>query len=276
MQIFDARLEIDADLIYYRHNGIADSRPGLLFIHGIGESGFCFLEAFHSPLAERFNIVVPDLAGFGLSSAAADNDYSFARQITRLRALLDHLGIGEVHLVGHSMGGDIGTLYCQQYADEALSFVNIEGDLTADNRFLVDQAIQAGKHDRFEDWLRNDFAAIQIVELCHRWPSTVRYLASLNLCHAPAFLASAHEIDLLLRPGAGSTEAPIGLAYQQLSMPRVFCWGRDSLAQTARAFLAETGLRHEAFEDSFHWVMLDQPRKFYRLLCDFLDQQRSR
>ena len=77
----ETTIEVDGGQMYYRYNDFDASRPTVLFIHGIGESGFCFLEAFQAPLLSDFNIVVPDLLGFGRSSPAADQDYTFSKPL---------------------------------------------------------------------------------------------------------------------------------------------------------------------------------------------------
>jgi len=268
--LHESTTEVDGGRIYYRHSGLDSARPTILFIHGIGESGLCFLEAFHDSRFDDFNILVPDLIGFGRSSRAEDLDYSFSKQIIRINELLNELGITQFNLVGHSMGGIIGTQYCNQHSDRVLSFVNIEGDLTADNRFIVDSVIQSDSKGRFEDWLRNDFARQQIISICHQWPSTVRYLASLNMCESRAFLDSAHEIDKLIEPLADGKTAKIGKTYLELNTRRVFCWGAESLSATTREFLENSKLVNKCFPESFHWVMLDQTDQFYNFLFDFL------
>lgn len=256
--------------MYYRHNGFDSARPTIIFVHGIGESGLCFLEAFHDSGLEDFNIVVPDLIGFGKSSRAEDLDYSFSQQIIRINGLLTEMGITAFNLVGHSMGGIIGTQYCDRHGDRVLSFVNIEGDLTADNRFIVDSAIRADSEGRFEEWLRIDFAQQQLMSICHQWPSTVRYLASLNMCESKAFLDSAYEIDKSIEPLADGETAKIGKTYLELNTRRVFCWGSESISANAREFLDRSNLVNKGFPESFHWVMLDRTEQFYSFLADFL------
>ncbi len=265
--------EVDGGQIYYRHNGFDSARPTIVFIHGIGESGLCFLESFHNSRLDGFNVIVPDLIGFGKSSRAENLDYTFSQQIVRINGLLDELRVTKFNLVGHSMGGIIGTQYCKQYSDRVLSFVNVEGDLTSDNRFVVESAIRSDTEGHFEKWLRNDFAQQQLMSICHQWPSTVRYLASLNMCESKAFLDSAYEIDKLIEPLADEKTAKIGKTYLELKTRRVFCWGVESLSDTAREFLDMTNLDNKGFAESFHWVMLDQTDQFYNFLFDFLTTQ---
>jgi pimeloyl-ACP methyl ester carboxylesterase len=271
----ETTIDVDGGQMYYRHNDFDASRPTVLFIHGIGESGLCFLEAFDASLLGDFNIIVPDLLGFGRSPPSADHDYTFSKQIARMRALLDGLGVDEFNLVGHSMGGIIGTLFCHHHGDQVLSFVNIEGDLTSDARFITEPAMQSEADGRFEEWLRDDFAQHQITNLCHQWPSTVRYLASLNMCQSSAFLACVHEIYALMESLPDSNLALIGKTYLELNTPRVFCWGTESLSDGAQVFLTDSNLEHKAFCGSFHWVMLDQTIQFYSFLSEFLTTQKE-
>jgi len=271
--LHESTAQVDGGQMYYRHNGIDLVRPTILFLHGIGESGLCFLEAFHDSRLTEFNIIVPDLIGFGKSSRAEQYGYTFSSQIVRLNSLLNELGVARFNLVGHSMGGMIGTQYCQQHGDRILSFVNIEGDLTSDNRFIVESAIQADANGRFEDWLRDEFARGLIIDICHQWPSTVRYLASLDMCESEAFLESAREIDRIIEPVSDDQTALIGKTYLELKTPRVFCWGSESLSNIARDFLVRTNLNNREFTGAFHWLMLDKTEQFYGFLAEFLASQ---
>jgi pimeloyl-ACP methyl ester carboxylesterase len=77
----------------------------LLFLHGAGTvTGFDAL----LPLAERFRLIVPHHPGFGASvdDESIDNVHDYRRHYLDL---LDQLELGEVSVVGHSMGGWIAT-----------------------------------------------------------------------------------------------------------------------------------------------------------------------
>lgn len=54
------------------------------------------------PLAQQFRVVRYDLRGFGRSALPTNAPYSHFED---LKALLDHLGIIQAHLVGLSKGG---------------------------------------------------------------------------------------------------------------------------------------------------------------------------
>ncbi|WP_404331077.1 alpha/beta fold hydrolase [Mesobacillus maritimus] len=77
----------------------------LILIHGLGErkEGWKFQHTF----AEHFDLIIPDLRGFGKSKCPEGKEITinaFARDVV---ALLDHLGIKEAHICGLSMGGII-------------------------------------------------------------------------------------------------------------------------------------------------------------------------
>jgi pimeloyl-ACP methyl ester carboxylesterase len=66
-------IELEDGWFSVRHSGLHQGLPTLLFIHGLGESGLCFNEAFDFPEMKAFNLIVPDMLGYGRSSASGDS-----------------------------------------------------------------------------------------------------------------------------------------------------------------------------------------------------------
>jgi len=84
-------------------------------IKGAGEpllliAGFLCDHAYWSllmpSLVSHYQVIRLDNRGMGRSSAP-DSPYSIKHMASDVAALLDHIGIDKVHLVGHSMGGQI-------------------------------------------------------------------------------------------------------------------------------------------------------------------------
>ncbi len=87
----------------------------VLLLHGKNFSGF-YWERVIGLLASRgFHVVAPDQIGFGASSRP-DIHYSFHQMAANTKALLDHLGIARVVVVGHSMGGMLATRFTLLYS----------------------------------------------------------------------------------------------------------------------------------------------------------------
>jgi len=63
-------------------------------------------------LAQRYRVICPDTIGRGLSqwSPAPELEYCLAFYVKLATALLDQLGLAQLHWIGTSMGGAIGTV----------------------------------------------------------------------------------------------------------------------------------------------------------------------
>jgi pimeloyl-ACP methyl ester carboxylesterase len=270
-------LQIEDGWLFVRHSELNRPRPVLLFVHGLGESGMCFNEAFESGDMKEFNIVVPDLMGYGRSSGAGNGDYSINSQALRLWRLMDVLRIGPFYVVGHSLGGDIGTFMASSDAQQRIKgFVNIEGDLTPHDIFFSNKVVTAAESGNFAEWFEKDFKEDLVLKgWGGRWPSCRRYYASLQFARPEAFLANAKEIYQKNQPLPGRRECITGLTYGGLKIPRVFCWGSESLAKGTLEFLESASLQHCKFEPAFHWPMIDQADHFYSFLSDFIQGVRG-
>ncbi|MCB0662842.1 MAG: alpha/beta hydrolase [Saprospiraceae bacterium] len=89
--------------IYYESAGSGSTT--LLFIHGLGTTGKSWQRVM-PPLAEHFTCIAPDLPGYGKSTKS---DFPFTIDFFKnsLLLLIEKLGLDQIVLVGHSMGGQI-------------------------------------------------------------------------------------------------------------------------------------------------------------------------
>lgn len=76
-------------------------------------------------------VVVPDLLGYG-DQAATSQRITIEAQVEHVRSLL---GDEPVHMVGHSVGWVLTSLYAHQHPDDVLSLVNVEGNFTLADAF---------------------------------------------------------------------------------------------------------------------------------------------
>ncbi|MFE9664204.1 alpha/beta fold hydrolase [Streptomyces sp. NPDC005955] len=90
--------------------GGAASGRTVLLLHGKNFDGGAWTPTARALAAAGHRVVVPDQIGFGRSSKPA-LDYRFTLLAQNTVALLDHLGIAEVDVIGHSMGGMLGVRF---------------------------------------------------------------------------------------------------------------------------------------------------------------------
>ena len=85
----------------------------LLLLHGLGATGAVF-EPLIPTLAERYQVIVPDLRGHGQSSCLPGPD-SIERMAADLDNLLDLLGIADCFVLGYASGGAVAQQLAHDY-----------------------------------------------------------------------------------------------------------------------------------------------------------------
>ena len=93
----------------YMDLGSAKAKKTAVLLHGKNFGGFYWERIAKSLQAKGYRVVIPDQIGFGKSSKPAAYQYSFYNLSYNTFSLLDHLGIQDFILVGHSMGGMLAT-----------------------------------------------------------------------------------------------------------------------------------------------------------------------
>lgn len=94
---------LDGLRVHYRRSG---QGPVLLLLHGSGSSldGF---ERVASLLSGSFDVIRPDLPGFGLTGPRPDRDYRIATYASTVVRFMEALGVARYAVVGSSLGGNI-------------------------------------------------------------------------------------------------------------------------------------------------------------------------
>jgi len=264
--------KIGDEYLYYRHNDIKPNRISLLFVHGLGDSGLSFEDVFKYKRFDRYNLVVPDHIGYGRSSGAIDKkQYRYFHHIERLWILINKLRLNNLIVVGHSMGGDITTLLCQSDKKGLIKkYVNIEGDITQFDLTISRAAVQANKKGRYDRWFESGLKKKIVFDSLGHLRSGRIYYASLSFCRPEALLENAIELVDRNTCLKGRFKSEIGKIYCELTVPRVFCYGTDSLSDKSIEFLEENGMDTKAFDGTGHCPMTDCTEKFYSFLYDFI------
>jgi haloalkane dehalogenase len=88
----------------------------LVLLHGEPTWGYLYRH-FIPRLARHGRVVVPDHMGFGKSETPQDRDYSTRDHIDNLEALITHLDLREITIIGQDWGGPIGCGYALRHPE---------------------------------------------------------------------------------------------------------------------------------------------------------------
>ncbi len=110
-----AYLDLGGHRMHYLDEGLGSP---VLCVHGNPTWSFYYRDLVLG-LRNEHRVVVPDHIGCGLSDAPADEayDYTLARRIDDLEALVDRLDLGPLDLVVHDWGGAIGMGWAARHPD---------------------------------------------------------------------------------------------------------------------------------------------------------------
>ncbi len=124
-----------------------DARAPLLFmLHGWMDVSASF-QFVVDCLHHDWQVIAPDWRGFGLTERPAADCYWFPDYLADLEALLDHYAADiPVNLIGHSMGGNIATLYAGIRPQRVAKLVNLEG-------FGLATTVPSQAPERYAQWL---------------------------------------------------------------------------------------------------------------------------
>lgn len=128
--------------VHYARAGAGDP---VVLLHGWPQTWAAWSEVIPA-LAQRHTVVAPDLRGLGATSKA-ESGYDTDNVAEDVRALVQHLGLGPVRLVGHDWGGATAYAYAAQHRDEVVQLAILEMVLPGFG--LMEQAMVPQPHGGF-------------------------------------------------------------------------------------------------------------------------------
>jgi pimeloyl-ACP methyl ester carboxylesterase len=124
VEFFQLQVENQILRMVYRNVAPTGTSNGktVLLLHGKNFSGFYWEPTIEFLAHQGYRVIAPDQVGFGTSSRP-DIHYSFYQMAQNTKALLDHLGIQQVYLIAHSMGGMLGVRFTLLFPDTVARLV---------------------------------------------------------------------------------------------------------------------------------------------------------
>jgi pimeloyl-ACP methyl ester carboxylesterase len=270
------QVEIAGRRVNYVDMGEGEGRP-VVFVHGLAGQWQNWLENIPAASRDR-RVIALDLPGHGRSEMPTER-ITIPRYGKCVEALCEALDLGEVALVGNSMGGFIASEVAIQFPQrvDRLVLVSAAGITTANvfrapTRTLgrVAAVLSATTAARHRAVAARPVTRHMALTLVARHPSRLKadlaYEGMFKGVGKPGFhdaLRASLEYDFRERLG-------------EIRCPTLIVWGEDDMVlpvKDAREFERFiTDSRSVVMKDTGHVPMLERPTKFNEVLAGFLGE----
>ncbi|WP_299443688.1 alpha/beta fold hydrolase [uncultured Phycicoccus sp.] len=252
-------------------------RPSVLLVHA-GVADRRMWDPQWPALAAGFDVVRPDLRGFGDSAAAPEGALD---HVADLLALLDGLGVDRCHVVGSSFGAGVAVELALTAADRVASLLlappggSLLAAMTPDLRAFVDAESAALDVGDLDAAVEANVDAWVVGADRDRADADPAVAAAVRRMQRRAFevgeaLGEPEEVEL--DPPAldrlGEVRAPTLVVVGRHDLDT----SRDAADRVARGI---PGARRVDWPDVAHLPSMEQPARFTDLLLDWLAEHRA-
>jgi pimeloyl-ACP methyl ester carboxylesterase len=277
------RQQLVLDSLPMTYSEAGGGKETILLIHGLGGNRRHW-QANLAALGQDFRTIALDLPGYGASQLAevpSGNLLHFFS--TALAAFMDSLSIGQAHICGHSMGGQLAMLFSLRHPERVAKLI---------------LAAPAG----FETFTQQEAAGLkQYAEASYpqiQPEAQIRTAYAMNFSQVPeaaeeliqerlALNSSSYfptYVNVLIGAVSGILDAPVADRLSEIGHETLIIFGEEdkfipnrhlhpelSTEAVARKGQQEiTGSRLELIPDAGHLLMLEKPATFNELIKDFL------
>lgn len=245
----------------------------LVLVHGYGPLPRVQWQPTIAIMGDRKTLIVVDLIGFG-ESRSQDSLVSVHKQVAMIKAMADSLNISKHHIMGHSYGGMVATLYASLHEEKIKSVVLIDplhrhlpksfiDSLETAYDLPIEEILLPGSEEAFDaltdlnmdyPWLIPDFARDRIID----------ELYSVNRDQRQGILHSVRESEMMLKQDAVGAD-----------VPALIIWGeRDPLIPlaTADSLLADFPQGQlRIINGAMHLPQIERPITFMLTIQGFYD-----
>ena len=156
--------------------GAIPKRGGVLLLHGFGDCSAVWAGVIPSLLRQR-PLVCLDFPGHGNSQWMADQNYSADVFVNTILDVLDDLGIEQISLIGHSLGGEVALRLvaadAQRFSSSCCIDYAIDTPASAQDAVFQNIASAFGPHASHEEYQeilqeRHPLASLELLEVVSR------------------------------------------------------------------------------------------------------------
>ena len=256
-------LTTENGIVHYEVHG--RGKPVIL-LHGWLESWGLWQDTM-AYLGQHYRTYALDFWGFG-ESGNKNGTYSMDDFVKLVDQFMEHLGIVEAPLIGHSMGGTVGLAVAMAYPERVTNVTVIGSPINGNSlapllKLAGLRPIAMLVHNMMWALKLGIRISAPVITKDRRWPDMI--IKDLSKTTVESFLISIATLrQTNLTQDLGKIDIPIMGIYGK----------KDVIVSPHQWKPLQAGApqsRIEWLQDAGHFPMLDQPTEFKRTLLDFLD-----
>lgn len=232
--------------------------------HGEGGMPILFLHSFGGSTAHWKNqmqhlqtkTVAMDLRGHGNSDTPANNDFAIESQVKDVEAVVNSLGLDKFILAGHSMGGSVAIAYAGKYPDKiaGLLLTGTPSKMPPEQIKAIIASLEGDKYKMvMDDYMKKLLANAK--------PETKKMetegMNKLDKEKSVSIIKESFAYDPLP-------------AFKKYKGPKLIIDIADMEAQPSSLHTAFPNVPYKTIAETSHWMQLDKPDEFNKILDDFL------
>jgi len=263
--------------LHYLDWGTAGRRP-IVFLHGAALNAHTW-DVVCLALRHQYHCRAVDQRGHGESAWAEDGDYSGDAHRGDIEALVDHLGLDQFVLVGHSMGGFNAFNYAFHHSHRLAALVLVDAGpslLLKGAKRIFDFVSQTAELDSLDEVIQK---AMEFNP--RRDPRLLRHSLLYNFRQTPSG-KWARKTDLRMWQGSKNREQERDRLIERFrDAARISCTTLIVQGGLSDVFTSEDAQKlasdfsnghYAQVGEAGHTVQVDNPREFAQVLSKFLER----
>lgn len=231
-----------------------------MFLHGIGCCKENFAPCWRMLAVGDAALWAPDLPGHGQSASVPPAACSMEAMADAVAADIERIADGaRVHIIAHSMGGAVGLLAVERLDAPLASFINVEGNLVAEDCSLLSRRTAETPRDEFVnerfDRLRARAATAEDPIIRH-WAKWLEPCSPAGFHVAACSLVEWSDTGRLLD------------IYLSLTVPTLYVYGESSANPDVIRHLQAVAKKR--IDGCGHFPMVEAPAEFADIVSQFV------
>jgi pimeloyl-ACP methyl ester carboxylesterase len=254
-------------------------KPNIIFLHGFSDKKENFYFAAKS-LCKNYDIIIPDMPGFGNSTSENSLIYSLDNYETWLGEFIEKNSFTSFHLVGNSLGGAVSARLAVKYPDriKSLSLVDPAGFYIPEEHSIYNEALNGVNLFQIATPKEYDIFRERIFYNKPKLPNFVKEFMIENATSSQDWYGKIFNelanISAVKKGIKTIEELSLNSICRKIKVPTKIFWGKhDTLFpyKTGEFLNKEIdGSEFYIFENVGHCPHLENPKEFSEKLDEFI------